>query len=239
MRPSGAGATDPVGVALGGVVAGVPSSLSRARSSRPNPAAATREASRMTPARRAAESRGSCGSFGPIARARAYTSGTSRSSSERKRSCMSVIGLLQEWSQTFPRLCEMHADRRLAAAEDAGDVAGRQVGVLVQGDRGALVRAQGGERSDQIRYRFRHLVAGIGHLTRATVPRLQLPCRDPEGRPPDPSIVIANGSAAAERLGECFGHRVGRYVGVGGEGDERSPELGALLPPYPLDTAPA
>ena len=137
----------PSGSQSASVVAGAPSSMSRARSSRPNPAAATREASRITPTRRAAEGRGSCGSFGPIARARAYTSGTSRSSSERKRSWMSVIGLLQEWTQAFPRLREMHPDRRLAAAEDAGDVAGRQVGVLVQGDRGTLVRAQGRERS--------------------------------------------------------------------------------------------
>src|SRR5436309_3311506 len=198
----------------------------------PMPAAATRVARRTTPTLREAEGRGS---FGPRARARAYTSGTSRSSSERKRSWMSVTGLLQERAQALPRLREMHPDGRLAATQDAGNVADRKVGVLVQGDRGALVRAQASQRSDQVSDRFRHVVAELWHLTGATAPRLQLPRRDPERRPPDPPVVISDGVPATERLCERFGHRVGRDVRVGREGHQRSPELGALLLPYALD----
>src|SRR5207249_6211485 len=117
-------------------------------------------------------------------------------SSDRKRSWILVIGLLQEWAQSLPRVREVHSYGRLTAPQDAGDLAGRKVGVLVQDGGGALVRAQARERPDQIRDRFRHLVAEPRHLARAMAPRLQFPCRDTERRSPDPPVMIANSVSA-------------------------------------------
>src|SRR5438093_12525227 len=113
----------------------------------PMPAAATRAATMITPSRRAPEGLGPDGSLGPIARARACTSGTWRSSSERNASRRSFILLLQERAELSTSLRQMHAHRRLRTPEDVRDLSGRAVCVHRQDHGRPLVGAQRSERA--------------------------------------------------------------------------------------------
>ena len=65
---------------------------------------------------------------------------------------------------------------------------------------------------------------------------LELSCRDPKRRPPDPPDGIPQLVASAQGLGEGLGHRVVGHLAVSGERRHRPPEPAPVLPIEELET---
>jgi hypothetical protein len=124
--------------------------------------------------------------------------------------------------------------RGLADPQDPRDLLRRKIDVQAEDGDGALVRAEPSERADQVQHRLRHLVALDAVRHRSTPSLLESTRGDPEGRPPDPSIMRLDRCSPSQELRVGLGHRIARQVGIAREREQGSPELGALFPESPL-----
>jgi hypothetical protein len=104
-------------------------------------------------------------------------------------------------------------------AEDPGDLLRLAAGaVVVEDERGPLVRRELGKSRDQPGGRLLHLVPPVEGRWLEAPAIFQLSGGDPKGRSPDPALRIAEIVATTEGLGERLGHGVARHLSVAGEG---------------------
>src|SRR5581483_1646911 len=121
---------------------------------------------------------------------------------------------------------------------DFRDLLGRITRVVVENERGSLVRREPLETGNQSRVRLLYLIAWVGDARPEAPAILKLSGSDPKRCPPDPTLRVPEIAPAADRLRERLGHSVARHLSISGERHERTPQTSAVVPVELLQSAP-
>lgn len=145
--------------------------------------------------------------------------------------------LLQDPAKAFPALAEVHAYGRWAGPDDPCDLVGRIARVVVEDERGSLVRREPRQTGDQSRGRLLHLIAWVGDGWPEAPAILELSGSDPKRCPPDPTLRVPEMAPAADRLREGLGHGVAGHLSISGERNECAPQTSTVVPVELLEAA--
>ena len=162
-------------------------------------------------------------------------SGDAIRSAPRNRVLRSGIVVSQKLAKALPPSMQVHSHRRWRGSDDVGYLLERVPGVMVENNRGALLRGEPWESHEQLRRLVRDVVAGVRQRSTFLPSSLQFACRDPEGRRGASSDAGAPGRAVPVRelfapRGDERGRREGSRTArpARGRGDHRARASGGL-----------